>query len=322
MSAARPRVPTAQVAHLAAPAKINLGLRIVGRRDDGYHLLESVFAPLELADRVRVELREAAESAVELTLRDPGGQLDHDPDPDRNLAVRAARAFLARAGQTAQITISLEKKIPAGAGLGGGSSDAGTVLRALASLWPEALSAEDLADVALGLGADVPFFLDPQPTWVAGIGEELEPFPDLPALQLVLAVPRPALSTVEVFRRFAADHPKLTDAGTGFKIRAARTERASALRRVLRGTVEPGDRPVPEGDFPLQNDLEAAAIALRPEIAGLCDSMRALGARAAAMSGSGPSVYGVFENREAAEAAGRWQGWTDQTEVHVSGTLR
>ncbi len=176
----------------------------------------------------------------------------------------------------------------------------------------------------------MPFFLDPRASWVSGIGEEIEPFAEMPALHLLLAVPRPPLSTVEVFRRFAGDHPKLTEESAGFRIRAARTERAAALRRVLTGPREAvlGDGGGSEGaphpterEHPLRNDLETAAVALRPEIADLCDTMRALGARVAAMSGSGPSVYGVFDDREAAEAASRWSGWTDGTEVHVSGTL-
>ncbi len=302
---------------LAAPAKVNFGLRVVGRRADGYHLLESLFVPLALGDELRLAVRPAAASRVALELCDPTGQLDHDPDPGRNLATRAARSFLEASGLDAAVEIQLRKQIPAGAGLGGGSSDAGAVLRGLAAALPDArLSGESLSRLALALGADVPFFLDPRPAWVSGIGEEIEPAAPLPPVALLLATPRPALSTALVFQRFAALHPELTPDPPRRRIRASRGEREREL--VLRlggGAVERAD------DDPLRNDLEPVAVALRPEIARLRETMLSAGARAAAMSGSGPSVFGVFESREAAAVARDRVEWAPGTQVHVSATL-
>lgn len=301
---------------LAAPAKVNLGLRVVGRRSDGYHLLESLFVPLELADEIRVAVHPGAAQSVELRLQDPTGQLAHDPDPERNLATRAARVFLEAARCDAAVEIYLEKRIPAGAGLGGGSSDAGAVLRALDAAFPGALAPARLAQLALGLGADVPFFLDPRPAWVSGIGEEIEAIEAFPGAVLLVATPAPALSTALVFQRFAALHPELTAEPPRRRIRASRKERAEALVAVLGGGA-----PVSQDEDPLRNDLEAVAVALRPEIGRLRETMLAQGARVAAMSGSGPSVFGVFENRETASAAGNRGPWASGTQVHVSGTL-
>jgi 4-diphosphocytidyl-2-C-methyl-D-erythritol kinase len=288
----------------------------VGRRPDGYHLLESLFVPLDLADALRVSVRPGASGGVHLLLSDPSGQLDHDPDPESNLATRAARAFLEAARCAAAIEVSLEKRIPAGAGLGGGSSDAGAVLRALREVFPGALPPSTLAELALGLGADVPFFLDPQAAWVGGIGEEIEALEGFPRLALLIATPAPPLSTAAVFRRFATLHPELTPEPPRRRIRAAREARLAALLAAL----EQGGAREPKGD-PLRNDLEPVAVALRPEIGRLHEKMLSLGALAAAMSGSGPSVFGVFESCEAAEHARDRAEWESGTQVHVSGTL-
>ncbi len=151
-----------------APAKVNLGLRITGQRPDGNHELESVFLPLDLGDEVELEVAPARLSSVALTLHP--GPVEGVPGDASNLAYRAAEAFLevaGRAGCTGSVRIRLHKRIPAAAGLGGGSSDAGVVLRSLARLFPAALSAKALGELALDLGADVPFFLDPRPARVS-----------------------------------------------------------------------------------------------------------------------------------------------------------
>jgi len=184
-----------------APAKLNLGLRVVGRRDDGYHLLESLFVPLELADRVRVEAEPAAVTSISVTMLGRAGDV---PAGDDNLVTRAARAFLGAAGITARIALTLDKQIPVGAGLGGGSSDAAAVLCALAQQFANELSIQALAAVAVRLGADVPFFLDPRPAWVTGIGEQIEPIREFPALDVLLATPAPPLATADVFRALDA----------------------------------------------------------------------------------------------------------------------
>jgi 4-diphosphocytidyl-2-C-methyl-D-erythritol kinase len=258
---------------LDAPAKVNLGLRVVGRRADGYHELESLFVPVDLVDAIalRVERADAAQVSLALAGETPGA-----PPGDDNLAVRAARAFLARSGIAARVTISLTKRTPVAAGLGGGSSDAAAVLRGLAQVLPGRARATALEEIALGLGADVPFFLDPRPAWVTGIGEKREPIPGMPALALVLANPGLALATAEVFRAFDALAPKaIPSAGPP---RALASELADDRSLAAR----------------LHNDLEEPAVRLCPPIARLRARLRATGARAVGMSGSGATLYGVY----------------------------
>lgn len=240
-----------------------------------------MFLPLDprgpLADAVEVSRSDAP--GVALELRGAGPEVPADA---RNLAVRAAAEFLARSGRGGGVALRLEKRVPAGAGLGGGSSDAGAVLRALAALEPGALDPAALAAVALGLGADVPFFLAPAPALVRGVGERIEPLPGVPALALIVAHPGPALATADVFRAFDASRAALTPAGDLPRIRA--------LPR------RPGDESGAAWAERVRNDLEPTATALCPAIADLLARLRGAGALAAAMSGSGPAVYGVFES--------------------------
>ncbi len=149
---------------LLAPAKLNLGLRVIGRRPDGYHLIESLFVPIDLADEVTVSCAESARAGVAFELLGEDG-LGSVPADATNLAAEAARRFLADAGFDRAVELTLRKRIPAGAGLGGGSSDAGAVLRALSQAC--GVPAASLSELALGLGADVPYFLDPLPYHLA-----------------------------------------------------------------------------------------------------------------------------------------------------------
>ncbi len=286
-----------------APAKINLGLRIVGRRDDGYHLLDSLFVPLELADGVAVEIERGAAPAAgvrvgmaEVTAEDPS-LAEGVPRDDTNLAVRAARAWLESAGAEAAgvrgVSIRLHKRIPAAAGLGGGSSDAAATLRLLAAALEGGPPGEALARLALSIGADVPFFLDPRPARVTGIGERVAPFDGLPAVPVVLANPGISLSTAAVYRAWdeSAGRPDagLTASGAGPTMRALSGLGAdpNALERL------PG----------FTNDLEAAAIRLCPPVAHLREGLREAGAFQAGMSGSGATVYGLFDSEAQARAA-------------------
>ncbi|MEE8476571.1 MAG: 4-(cytidine 5'-diphospho)-2-C-methyl-D-erythritol kinase [Myxococcota bacterium] len=279
-----------------APAKVNLGLRITGQRPDGNHELESVFLPLDLGDEVELEVAPARLSAVALTLHP--GPVEGVPGDASNLAYRAAEAFLevaGRAGCIGSVRIRLHKRIPAAAGLGGGSSDAGVVLRSLARLFPAALSAKALGELALDLGADVPFFLDPRPARVSGIGERIEPLTGWPAFSLVLANPGLPLATAEVFRVFDSLHLDRC------------LERAPLDPRLL--SLGPGPTrtgvdatPALAWSHLLENDLESAAIRLCPPVARLREQLRGAGARAVGMSGSGPTLFGIFEDREAAAA--------------------
>ena len=301
-----------------APAKVNLGLRVVGRREDGYHLLESLFAPLELGDRLWVRIERAPASEVSLAV---SGATEGIPAGGDNLVVRAARAFLAEAGLTARIAIELEKRVPAGAGLGGGSSDAATVLLALADHFANAVAPRDLARLALGLGADVPFFLDPRPAQVTGVGEQIEPLDDFPALHLLLVTPAPPLPTAQVFRSYAA----LTPAGPSRRMPALRGGPGRILVAALASEeahqIGFDARSIRELQELLANDLEPVAARLHPAVLRVRAELERLGARAVAMSGSGPTLFGLFRSSEQARAAGR-QGRFDATDrVLVTRTI-
>ncbi|MGH7864691.1 MAG: 4-(cytidine 5'-diphospho)-2-C-methyl-D-erythritol kinase [Candidatus Binataceae bacterium] len=249
-----------------APAKINLFLRIVGRRSDGYHELDSLFVPIGVYDRIRLALRPANAAAV--TVRCNRADLGSATE---NLAGRAASAFMDEFGINAEVMIDLEKNIPVGAGLGGGSSDAGAVLRMLASLERIADHAR-LARLALSLGADVPYFLDPRPARVAGIGERIAPLRKFAALDLVVAAPPMQVRTADVYGALTR----------GQWSGAARDEDVKALAR---GALDAKL---------LVNDLAAPAMALHPEISELKALLEGAGAGVAAMSGSGGAVFGAF----------------------------
>jgi 4-diphosphocytidyl-2-C-methyl-D-erythritol kinase len=291
---------------IGAPAKVNLGLRITGIRPDGHHELESVVAPLDLGDDVVVDATPAAGPSVDLVLEAGAAPAGDVPAGPANLAARAAAAFLERAGLACAVVIRLTKRIPAAAGLGGGSSDAGAVLRALAEGFPGAIEPSALAALALGLGADVPFFLDPRPARVGGIGERVEPLPGVPELALLLVNPGIPLATADVYRAFDALRP----GGSG----PASAAMAVRLEPLLRdgGSWSPRGRPGgPDAAAALEgllrNDLEPAAVRLCPPIARLRGGLRAAGAQAVGLSGSGPTLLGVFESAAAAaEARGRF----------------
>jgi 4-diphosphocytidyl-2-C-methyl-D-erythritol kinase len=260
----------------------------VGRRSDGYHELESVFLPLDWADRVEIDARPAAGPEVSIALV---GAAPGVPAGPGNLAARAARAFLDAAGLARAVRIRLFKRIPAAAGLGGGSSDAGAVLRGLSALCGGALDAGSLRRIAAELGADVPFFLEPAPAFVSGIGERCERLePAWPPVWLVLANPGTALPTAHVFEAWDA---------------LTLRPRPPTLRPLVdRAGARPAD-PAVLREL-LENDLEPAAVRLCPAIARLREALRRAGALGVALSGSGATVFGVFGGMEAASrAAGR-----------------
>jgi 4-diphosphocytidyl-2-C-methyl-D-erythritol kinase len=247
-----------------------------------------VFLPIDWADRVELDGAPAARPEVVLALVGAAPGVPLGPD---NLAARAAQAFLDAAGVSRAVRIRLSKRIPAAAGLGGGSSDAGAVLRGLAALYPGAVDAVRLRRIAAQLGADVPYFLEPAPAFVCGIGERCERLvPPWPPVSLVLANPGTALSTAEVFAAFDALTPR---------------HRPPTLRPLVERA---GGRPTDPSALRelLENDLEPAAVRLCPAIARLREALRRAGALGVALSGSGATVFGVFEGVEAAaRAAGR-----------------
>jgi 4-diphosphocytidyl-2-C-methyl-D-erythritol kinase len=257
-----------------ACAKINLFLRVTGRRADGYHELDSIFVPISIADRITLELRPAQTSSI--TLRCNIASLGA---VESNLASRAARAFMDEFGICGNVIINLEKAIPAGAGLGGGSSDAGTVLRMLSAMTSSILGeseevSERLHKIAVGLGADVPFFLNPQPARVTGIGERIGAFEKFPRLHLVIAVPPLEVSTASVFKAL-----KREDWSGAASV--------ADIDEIVRDEIPASH---------LRNDLEAPAMHLYPQITKLKALLQECGASATSMSGSGGSVFGTFRD--------------------------
>jgi 4-diphosphocytidyl-2-C-methyl-D-erythritol kinase len=259
-------------------AKINLFLRVTGRRADGYHALDSIFVPVSISDRITIESRPAATSSV--TLRCNIAAL---ADAQSNLAARAAREFVREFEISAQVMIDLQKTIPAGAGLGGGSSDAGTVLRMLAAtmLSKAHASIDRLRAIAVGLGADVPFFLDPRPSRVTGIGERIEVLNSFPTLPMVIAVPPMEVPTASVFKMLKRE---------SWSGPAA----ARDIEEILVGEISAKH---------LVNDLEAPAIEVYPQIAHLKALLQDCGAIASSMTGSGGAVFGIFLDASGAERA-------------------
>jgi 4-diphosphocytidyl-2-C-methyl-D-erythritol kinase len=259
-----------------APAKVNLFLRIVGRRADGYHLLDSLMVPVSLFDEITVEARRGRLEIV-VTCDDPSL-----PDDETNLAHKAAALLCKETGVQAKISIDLCKRIPAGAGLGGGSSDAAAVLKSLNVLLSLGLTADRLGTLGARLGADVPFFIPCRPARVAGIGEILTEVPPLPPYRLVIVVPPFGVSTPWAYRRFdelsAAEMPPPHVASQWSSDRW----------------------PSPEL---LVNDLERAVLPASPQIGGIKDHLLRLGAEGTLMSGSGSAVFAVFQSRTVAEHA-------------------
>jgi len=268
--------PNGAVVSAVAPAKVNLYLHVVGRRPDGYHLLDSLIAFADIGDRVTATLSDT----LSLTVGGPEAAALANLGDD-NLVLRAAR-LLADAGEPGGATgaaLHLEKTLPVASGIGGGSSDAAATLRVLDGLWQSRLPAAELAALALRLGADVPACLAAQPVWVGGVGEQLEPVADLPPAGIVLANPRRALPTAAVFRQrrgpFAA-----SGRFTAMPADAAGLAAMLARRR---------------------NDLTEAALTLVPEIAAVLDRLAGLpGSLLARMSGSGATCFALFADRAAA----------------------
>lgn len=254
-----------------APAKLNLCLYLGSRREDGLHELCSLFEPLDLAD----ELEVTASGRDEIVC--PGVE-------GPNLAERALAGLRGLGWGEPPVRIEITKRIPVAAGLGGGSADAAAVLR-LAGM-PDAR----LSELAFELGADVPSQLDPGLSLVQGAGEVLERLPDPAAHWLVLLPGGGGLSTPEVFAE--ADRQG-----------AGRDKRdLGGVRLGLRAATATGDSPLEYTDL-LGNDLEAAALALRPEIEGALEALRAAGAAKALLSGSGPTAFGLFPDHERAVRA-------------------
>jgi 4-diphosphocytidyl-2-C-methyl-D-erythritol kinase len=269
---------------LRAPAKINLWLRVLGKRPDGYHELDSLMAPLALWDDVQLEQG----PGTEIVCACPGHP---ELDGPANLAARAARAWQQARAVCQGLVITIRKRIPIEAGLGGGSSDAAAVLRGLQRLSARPLPEEALRGLAARLGADVPFFLTAGPCFAGGIGELLDSV-ELSPFWVILARAPFGLSTRRVFEHLRIP---LTSSGDGARQKSPQLGFAELARS-------------------LRNDLQPTAVALRAPIGRVRAGLLRAGAAGAAMSGSGPTVFGLFrtrrEAREGMRRLVREAGWT------------
>lgn len=254
-------------------AKVNLTLDVLGRRPDGYHEIRSVMVPVSLHDRLVLE---PAEEEIVLESRPPATDR-----LEENLAYRAAALLREATGCSRGAVIRLQKTIPVAAGLAGGSTDAAGVLTGLNRLWGTGLSDGELADLAIRLGSDVPFFIWSRPARVEGIGERVTPLPVAGPLWMVVATPDVPKSTGQVYRWFdeLADVGPRPDAGA-MEAALARGDAAAVGRALC-------------------NVFEQVMLPRHPEIARLKEAMLAAGALGAVMSGAGPSVLGVVPDREA-----------------------
>jgi 4-diphosphocytidyl-2-C-methyl-D-erythritol kinase len=268
---------------IRAPAKINLSLRVVGKRRDGYHLLDTIMVPVSLYDEIEIrktrpasEKINAADGLIRVTC-------DHPlvPGGEKNIAHRAARQLMQRARSEQPVHIHIRKHIPVGAGLGGGSTDAAATLIGLNRLLRLRLSTAELEEIALSVGADVPFFIRARPARARGIGERLYPIRKLARFWLVIVYPGFPISTARVFNNYRS---KLTKP-------LVNTSIPSSLKSFdkLAGL--------------LFNDLESVTFGWYPRLSLIKARLLHEGAAGGLMSGSGSSVFGVFASKRQAARA-------------------
>lgn len=260
-----------------APAKLNLFLHITGQRDDGYHLLQTVFVLLDFADQLRFQIQDNPE--IELDYQLPGVSKEQD------IVYRAAHTLQKKANVQQGAQITLEKNLPMGGGLGGGSSDAATTLLALNHLWDCGLELADLAEIGLALGADVPVFIYGQNAWAEGVGEQLIPV-DIPKAWYLVLIPEINVSTGQIFSdpQLIRDCPPIT------------------IRDFLAG----------QG----QNVCEPIVAARSPEVVAALKALADSGAKAR-MTGTGACVFAAFDTETEARQTwstllARWNGFIAQ----------
>ena len=269
-----------------ANAKINLYLDVVGKRENGYHDIVSIMQTLSLCDLISVDFRPDLHTSIHLTASGNGAM----PTDCRNLAWRAAERYLMATGLSGEVRISIEKHIPMAAGLAGGSADAAAVLRALNRLCGERLTLGELCELGAGLGADIPFCIRGGCARVTGIGECLEPLPAMSRMPLAVACMGEGISTPYGYGR-------LDELYGNFREKHADDGRPARLIAALQ------DGTLAANVDTLYNIFEPVVSELRPGVGKLRDTMLASGATCAMMSGSGPSVFGIFSDVNAAAAA-------------------
>ena len=268
---------------IAAPAKINLGLAVRGRRADGYHDIVTIFQALEFGDTVHLSPAPTiqGDSAVD------------GLDPAADLAFRAAHELKSRIGATGGVHIRVDKRIPVAAGLAGGSTNAAAVLSGLSRLWRA--DPDSVAETAKALGADVSFFLRPGTALGLARGDDLRPLPPAPPHWVVLARPEAEISARDAY----AELRPAEWSGGGSSLAQAEALRSGRLDPTL-----------------CTNDLQAAAIRLVPEVAEVLRALESAGAEPALLAGSGPTCFGLFPTRAAArtaEAQVKLHGWWTRT---------
>ncbi|WP_121615962.1 4-(cytidine 5'-diphospho)-2-C-methyl-D-erythritol kinase [Virgibacillus halodenitrificans] len=256
-----------------APAKINLSLDVLSKREDGYHNVEMIMTTIDLSDRVM--LSEIAEDRIEVAL-----ESRYVPSDERNLAYKAAKVFKDTYRIRKGVRINIEKSIPVSAGLGGGSTDAAAVLRGLNRLWSLNIPTEKLQEMGDMIGTDVPFCVQGKTAIATGRGEKIERLPSPPPGWVILAKPDIGVSSRTIFQRI--DMKEISHPNTSQILRALNS-----------------------GDFQLMcdyigNSLEAITMNLHPEVLRIKKAMVQAGASGVLMSGSGPTVYGLVEHHSKA----------------------
>lgn len=257
-----------------SPAKVNYYLEVIGKRADGYHEIVSFMQRISLNDEMTFLPRKGG-----VVLHCPDSDL---PEDERNIVFKAASLFISNSKSLAGIEITLRKKIPVAAGLGGGSSNAATTLMIMNELAGAPYTQRELMQMGAQLGADVPFFIFKQPAWATGIGEELSPGPLLPTLWLVLLNPGFPVSTKSVFQEL--------------KLELTNSNRCRSIPRFCN---------IGELICGLRNDLEEVTIRRHPILDRLKRRLTENGALGTLMSGSGPTVFGIFADEDSASLAER-----------------
>lgn len=283
---------TQAIRAVSAPAKLNLHLEVIGKRDDGYHELRTLYQSIDLMDEVRGSVRSDGKVDLEVV---PEGFV---PSGDGNLVMRAASALRAWSGTSLGAELELRKSIPVGSGLGGGSADAAATLVLLDSLWDLDLEPNALRGIAAGLGVDVPFFLCGGLALGTGRGDEIQPLPDLAGCAVLVCLPEIEASTAEVFSEHAC--------------RLTSREIDATVSAFVAGRTNP-----PWASF--FNDLEPLVTEKWPEIGGALRALRATHPVHSGVTGSGAAVFGVYADVRAATKAARDLG--DNWRLRVGSTL-
>jgi 4-diphosphocytidyl-2-C-methyl-D-erythritol kinase len=263
---------------LPAFAKVNWSLRVLGKRTDGYHEIDTVFQTISLHDTIKIIPTE--ENRIVLSCDDRSL-----PSDERNLVWRAAAALQVRCSIQKGVSIRLEKRIPVHAGLGGGSSDAAATLLGLAYLWNATISDGELLELAAGLGADVPVFLFGGTARGTGTGTEIAPLSDAADKFLLVVKPNANISTSKAYEALNAA-ALTTSEGNNILSSSQRSDFSAGF-----------------GSDALQNDFDAVTFQLEPEIKGAKAALMKAGASAALLAGSGAAIFGVFDNKDAQERA-------------------